>query len=131
MTSSEKKRLVKVIAITMACILAVVSAALFISFIGRGIPCFFNDITGLQCPSCGSTRAAIALLRLDFKRAFSLNAMFPLEFGYIFYLYALLCINYIKKGRPSFTSPSGLAWIDYSALVLFIGWGIVRNIFGW
>lgn len=131
MSAAEKKRLTKAVAITASFILIAASAALLTAHIGRGIPCIFNVITGLNCPGCGNTRAVLALLRLDFSRAFSVNALFPVEFGYLLYIYGLLCFNYIKKGKVSFNSPPSWRWIDITALVLIVGWGVVRNIFGW
>ena len=38
-------------------------------------PCLFHRITHLPCPSCGSTRAALALLRLDLAQAFAWNPL--------------------------------------------------------
>lgn len=131
MSVNEKKRLIKAIAATLALITIAVSAGLLMGYSGVRIPCIFNVITGLNCPGCGNTRAVLALLRLDFSRAFSVNALFPVEFGYLLYMYGLLCFNYIKKGKVSFNSPPSWRWIDITALVLIVGWGVVRNIFGW
>lgn len=38
-------------------------------------PCLFHSVTGLFCPGCGLTRAAHALVHLDFARAFEMNAL--------------------------------------------------------
>lgn len=42
---------------------------------GRYPPCVFNEITGLHCAGCGSTRAAYALTHLDVGTAFRKNAL--------------------------------------------------------
>lgn len=42
--------------------------------------CLFHALTGLDCPGCGITRSFIALLHLDFARAFSFNWAGPLVF---------------------------------------------------
>ena len=70
--------------------LGFLTAALFLALLvklGISLPCIFYQITGLQCPGCGNTRAAMALLRLDFAAAFEYNLLFPIEFGYIAYMY--------------------------------------------
>ena len=36
-------------------------------------PCFFKNITGIACPSCGTTRAVIMLLQGNFQQSVLLN----------------------------------------------------------
>jgi hypothetical protein len=38
-------------------------------------PCAFRSLTGLPCPTCGTTRAALALLDLDLGAAFAVNPL--------------------------------------------------------
>ncbi|HQR47294.1 MAG TPA: DUF2752 domain-containing protein [Thermoanaerobaculia bacterium] len=38
-------------------------------------PCFFHSVTGLPCPTCGGTRAALALLEGDVALALHLNPL--------------------------------------------------------
>ncbi|MEO7174248.1 MAG: DUF2752 domain-containing protein [Saprospiraceae bacterium] len=42
--------------------------------------CIFKRITGLPCPSCGSTRSVLFILQGNFDEAFSIN---PLGFAII------------------------------------------------
>lgn len=37
--------------------------------------CVFHSLTGLPCPTCGGTHAALALSRLDFAGAFAANPL--------------------------------------------------------
>jgi hypothetical protein len=37
--------------------------------------CFFRSVTGFPCPTCGGTRAALALARLDLPGAFHANPL--------------------------------------------------------
>lgn len=37
------------------------------------IPCLFREVTGLQCPGCGTSRMALALMRFDIPAAFAYN----------------------------------------------------------
>jgi hypothetical protein len=39
-----------------------------------GVPCPLHSLTGLDCPFCGSTRMAAALLRGDIHAAWAFNA---------------------------------------------------------
>lgn len=38
-------------------------------------PCTFRSLTGLPCPTCGTTRTALALLELDLVTAFLTNPL--------------------------------------------------------
>lgn len=40
-----------------------------------GITCLLRAITGIPCPTCGSTRAMLSLLRLDFVGYWYFNPM--------------------------------------------------------
>ncbi len=93
---------------------------------GIGVPCLFHSLTSFQCPGCGNSRAALALLRLDLAGAMRYNALFPLEFGYLGWVYGFCCCQYLR-GKPfSYTPPVPI--LDAVLLVVMILWGIVRNI---
>ena len=93
---------------------------------GIGIPCLFYKITGLQCPGCGSSRAVMALLRLDLREALRHNALFPLEWGYLAWVWIYACVRYIRTGRFSYApKPAMMDWAVLGACVL---WGIIRNL---
>jgi hypothetical protein len=38
-------------------------------------PCIFRSVTGVQCPTCGTTRAATAFLEGDLLAAFAANPL--------------------------------------------------------
>lgn len=40
--------------------------------------CFFRSVTGFPCPTCGGTRAALALARFDFPAAVHSNPLLTL-----------------------------------------------------
>lgn len=48
--------------------------------------CPFRLIFGIDCPSCGMTRAFFAALRLDFKASLSYHPLFPIVAVEILYL---------------------------------------------
>ena len=92
---------------------------------GIGIPCIFNRLTGLQCPGCGNSRAALALLRLDFSAAFRYNPLCFLEFGYIGWVLFHSARNYLKDGKFTYQPP--MLWIDLLILIVLLLWWPLRN----
>ncbi|MBO5047509.1 MAG: DUF2752 domain-containing protein [Clostridia bacterium] len=59
------------------------------------LPCLFQAIFQIPCPTCGMTRAYLALFRLDIRGAFSHHSLFwviP-----ILYLFFLTDGNFFKK----------------------------------
>ncbi len=44
-------------------------------------PCFFRRLTGVPCPTCGGTRAAIALAHGDLAGALAVNPLVTLGLG--------------------------------------------------
>ena len=120
-----KRRLIK-LAKRYALILAIGVVYLLITlYVGYGIPCLFNKLTGLQCAGCGATRMAMSLARLDFKAAFGYNQFLfitgPFILAYIVYYeitYALTCQRPSKK------------W-DIAVFAVLVGavvFGILRNV---
>lgn len=112
---------------------ALAAAALLLAFYllgsrGIGIPCPFYRITGLQCPGCGNSRAALALMRLDFSAAFAFNALFPLEFSYILWVIFQYCRSYLRNGSLRYNTPS--IWVDIIVLAAVLLWWPLRNILG-
>ena len=93
---------------------------------GIAIACPFYKITGLLCPGCGNSRAAMALLELDIQGALGYNLLFPLEFLYIAWVYCCCCRQYLKTGRFTYRPPFVAA--DITLLILLLIWWVVRNL---
>lgn len=93
---------------------------------GIGIPCLFRSVTGLLCPGCGNSRAALALLRLDIPAAMAYNPMFPVEFLYLLWVY-LLCWHSYRKGT-GFTYRPPVKAVDITLLAVILLWGVLRNL---
>ncbi|MBR1530217.1 MAG: DUF2752 domain-containing protein [Oscillospiraceae bacterium] len=93
---------------------------------GIGIPCPFRTLTHLNCPGCGNTRAALACLHLEFRKALQYNYLFPAEFLYLIWTALKTCINYIRTGTQTLVTPPKR--INILFLICLIIWLIVRNI---
>ncbi len=91
------------------------------------LPCPFHIITGLDCPLCGSQRAAVCFLHGQFleglKYNYALIIIIPLMVmcclvGFCNKTHRFDCLKHIIYSQS--------AKITY--IVLFFGWWIVRNI---
>ena len=121
-----KKRRMWVLLLLGAGALAITAMVYILAQYGLGIPCPVYRLTGLQCPGCGNSRAALALLRLDVKAALGYNLLFPLEFGYLLWVILRVCYAYWQTGKFSYRPLR--PWMDVVVLVAVVLWGIVRNI---
>ena len=92
---------------------------------GIGLSCPLYSLTGLRCPGCGNSRAAIALLEGDLLRALEVNLLFPLEFGYLLWVAGCCGVSYWKSGK--FQYRPRWAWADIAILAMVVLWGICRN----
>lgn len=81
--------------------------------------CPFYTLTGLQCPSCGNTRALHALLHGNFSEAMAYNAMAPVLVG----LFVVISWLSLAKRMPVTARPLKIAVIAYIAIYL-IWWAI-------
>lgn len=88
--------------------------------------CFFYQMTGLQCPSCGTQRAFHAILHGDFTKAFTYNPFLFLVLPYILGLiWSKLSKGkwtrkiYIKLSHPA---------VVYTYVVFYFLWWIIRNL---
>ncbi len=94
----------------ITCVILVVVLAVFKLF---DIPCVFNLLFKIPCPSCGMTRAYINLLHFDIMGAFCMHPMFwsvPVLLVYYFADWKLFKIK----------------WLDNAVLIL-IGAGFLIN----
>lgn len=90
--------------------------------------CPFFTVTGLKCPGCGSQRAFHQMIHLRFDEAFRYNAMLIILLPI---LVILLFSEVIRTKKPALYKKIQNRYTIYSALVLIVGWFILRNIFNW
>jgi hypothetical protein len=88
-------------------------------------PCVFRQLTGLQCPGCGSTRALHQLLHGHFVAAFTLNPLFVIATPLL--LYVLLRYTTLSF-RGITPKPNALpARYIYLIFVVIVSFWIFRN----
>ena len=115
----------KVLLLGAAIVIAGIGIFYILAQHGIAIPCLFNKLTGLLCPGCGNSRAALALMRLDLPAAFRYNPVFLLEFFYLGWVLAH-CARAYLQGKP-FSYKPPLPLLDIGILILLLCWWIVRN----
>jgi uncharacterized protein DUF2752 len=62
--------------------------------------CIFRLLTGLQCPGCGSTRAAHQILHGHFVAAFMLNPLFLLAIPFLLFALLRYSVIVMRGGVP-------------------------------
>ena len=86
-------------------------------------PCVFRAITGIPCPTCGTTRAATAFLNGEFLTAFAANPL-AAGFGLLFVVGAPLATLWAiaRWPVPLLSTPIPM-WIRVGAVALVaINW---------
>jgi hypothetical protein len=91
--------------------------------------CAFHDLTGLQCPGCGTTRALHAFLHGHIAAAFHYNRL-------LVSVAPLLVAAVAGEARSRLLSepaPRVLRnpWTGWSIFVTLVLWWIVRNVMNW
>jgi hypothetical protein len=81
--------------------------------------CIFHAVTGLECPGCGTLRAAHSALHGDFAMAFRFNPL-------LFVLLPLAGLTWVIY-RPAGLSAVPAKWI-WALLGLIIAFGVLRNL---
>ena len=87
--------------------------------------CFFRELTGLPCPTCGTAHAVVALARLDLPRALAFNPLATLG-ALVFLLGGAAAAVASLAGRP-LTEPrlSGPAPRSAALLAVAANWAWV------
>lgn len=80
-------------------------------------------LLGLYCPTCGMTRAARALLRLDFSAAFRYHPLLPLFVLMVLY-YEIVHLRAVLTKQP----PRRPRWMLMFTVFMFLAFFVVRNV---
>ena len=107
----------------------------WVSFVGP--ICIFKKVTGIPCPSCGSTRSMIALIHGDFLSGILWNPMGLLLLGGLI-IFPIWLLHDLSRKRDSFhifyTSiekklmQKHVAWPLLLLVLLNWGWNIYKEL---
>ena len=123
---SSQQRLRRILLLWCAVLAAGIGYGVFCARTGMGIPCIPHEVTGLECPGCGLTRAVLALARLDIAAAFGYNVLWPLVLGYFLWIGIGGSLAYVKRGE--LCNLPGKIWMHATILSVVVAYGILRNI---
>lgn len=123
---TPKKRLLRVALIGGGLLALLVGYGVFYNVTGFGIPCMLHEVTGLECPGCGLTRAIAAVVRLDLAAAFGFNALWPLYAAYFLWGGLGMAMAYVKRGEAGYLP--GKTWMHAVILSAVVLYGILRNL---
>ena len=127
MTQKQKKRIQKVLAVSIILLVFLFIYYLIVTFTDIGISCFFHSVTGWHCPGCGASRMFIDLLRGNILSAAKHNLLlfFLLPFAAVFIISR--CRKYIlyDKNAPFGRIESVFIYVALGSLLLF---GVLRNL---
>jgi hypothetical protein len=88
------------------------------------VPCPFHELTGLLCPLCGGTRAALRLLEGDLAGSLGLNVLL-LPLG--------LLVAYVAAANLGLLAdrlPSPPAWLPRAVAGVLVAFTVARNLPG-
>lgn len=122
----KRKRIQKVITYAFCILMAGFLYGIFVKYTGLAIPCPFHKITGLKCPGCGVTGMCMALMQLDFRKAFFYNPMLFLLLLPLGIVCAGSVAGYIKDGTKQIQRWQ--KFVLYVCIVLLMLYGVVRNV---
>lgn len=86
--------------------------AVFVFLMYKNYRCPIYSAFQLPCPGCGITRAAVSLLKLDFKQAFYYNpSIYPIALSAV-----LLTVMYFFK-KLNHKIVNFVVWINFTILI--------------
>ena len=100
--------------------------AVWCSFSEIRIPCVFHLVTGLKCPGCGMTSAAVSISHFDFKKAYESNLLALSVVPILCFIMLIQEIRYIKTGER--TTKIWEAVCFSMMLIIAILYAVLRNI---
>lgn len=91
------------------------------------LPCIFYQLTGYQCPGCGTQRAIHSLLHFKIKQSFLYNPILVIAIPLIILLIYLEQFKGKNRFPKLYKALSGKIFIVVSLIFIVIYW-ILRNL---
>lgn len=106
-----------VVAVAVAC----VSYYLVDPSTGLYPRCLFKQLTGLDCPGCGSQRAIRAMLHGDIRGAMGYNVFLPVAL-------VLIALLLVARRHPRLDKVLNSRTSIIIMLIAIVGWTVIRNL---
>lgn len=102
---------------------AVILRPLWITIAPHLRACTFRKLTGFPCPTCGTTRTALALLDFDLGAAFAVNPLAMLA-GVVFIFGGLAALVWalLRGPTPTLSWRWSRRWTMATVAVILINW---------
>jgi len=123
---SPHSRHIKIIIIAVICVAAIILYYFFNPAACTWMPhCPVKQLTGYDCPSCGSQRAFHALLHGNLTDAVMYNPFLVISLPY----FICVVLGYMKNGFGRMMKQIFHSKVSITVyIVLFFAWWIIRNI---
>jgi hypothetical protein len=103
-------------------LIAVVAAFLALSSHLPALPlCPFHYLTGVECPTCGTTRAVWFIVHCEFRNAWMMNPI-----GFIVVAAVVRRIAMLACRNPRFVAVMGERWLEITLLSAFFVFAAIR-----
>jgi len=89
--------------------------------------CLVKRLTGIPCPSCGSTRAVMSLMRFHFLESILFNPLPVLLLSFMFVLWLNAAINIFIRNIDK-KLPNIFFWYYFILIIVILFW-ILRSFF--
>ena len=97
------------------------------TFMERNMPCVFHMLTGLYCPGCGGTRAAVLLLQGQWIRSFLYNPVVPYAAAVGIWFMVSQTAERISAGKCKIGMHYRNLYLWIALALLFVNF-IIRNV---
>lgn len=109
-----------------AAVAAIILRPLLIALAPMLRPCIFRSLTGVPCPTCGTTRTALALFNLELTTAFLTNPL-AAAVGIAFFAGGITALVWLLFRWPMISF--GLKWSRWWTFavltVVFVNWAFL------